>query len=477
MLLRLAVVMSLLLIGTLAIASYAPPQRQDVDYDAARIHPQRHDFDYATRIRPEHLSDAELSKALDLAQSAGISTVNFEVSWARLDRGDSDGSKRTYDWQDADRLVDAAEARDMEVTFLLTQTPDWVHPYLREAVPARDDRMWTAPKGNTELRHWSDFVGDVVGRYRGQVSHFEIWNEPNLDDFWKPYPDVDEYAPLLRAAYLAAKDANPQAKIVFGGLSENDLGYLSEYYSVVKASYPGAASHNYFFDILGVHPYSKDRSPDLYMQDAIYQGQYGEVDGNFLGVVHMKELMDDEVDLGKDLYLSEYGFSTSDTWMKAVPDRRRALYLKRAYKLARSLPYVDGLSWYAYHPNAHDAPEWTIVGKNFKPSLTFRAYKQVTGAETSTANLTINLPEIINNCTYSIEPQLKGLHKTDVYHWELYVDGVLTEERSATPIKWDTCAAEPGPHEVMVAAYTTGGSVWHSNIAETNVTGNPRNQT
>jgi hypothetical protein len=447
---------SLLGLGFVAVALNAPLRDSSA---------QGQSFEYATRVYPSYLSDSELDRVLDLAKSAGINTIDFEASWAHLDRGDSGGRERTYDWFQADRLVNAAEARGMKVTFLLTGTPDWVHPYLQETVPDKGVRIWYPPKGKTELQHWSNFVSDVVGRYGGRVSHFEVWNEPNLVDFWKPHPDVNDYAPLLRTAYLSAKAADPHAEVVFGGLSDNDLGYLSEYYRVVRARYPDAASHNYFFDVLGVHPYSGDRSPDRYTQDAIHQGKYGEVDENFLGFVRMKELMEDEGDPGKDLFLSEYGFSTTDTWMNAVPDARRALYLKRAYELARQRPYVEGLSWYAFHQD----PEWAIVDENLNPTLTFRAYEQVTGAEASTARVGISLPECISGTTYSIVPRLSGIQSPDVSRWELYVDGTLVKEDTTAPISWDVRDAEFGEHEVMVAAYTSDGSVWHSNVAETEV--------
>jgi len=414
------------------------------------------------------LSDAELAEALDLAQSAGVTTVDFEASWPRLDQDESSGSKQTYDWHHADRLVRASEARGMRVTFLLTQTPDWVHPYLQETVANKDDRTWYAAKGSTELQHWSNFVRDVVERYRGRVTHYEIWNEPNLVDFWKPRPDVNEYIPLLREAYLSAKKTDPDAKIVFGGLSKNDLGYLNEYYRVINVSYPEAASHDYFFDVLGVHPYSNDRSPDRYTPDAIYQGEYGAVNENFLGFACMKEVMENQGDSEKNLFLSEYGFTTVDTsWMKAVPDSRRALYLKRAYELARDIPYLEGLSWYAYYPG-FDAPQYTLVDENFNPSLTFRAYKQVTGAEVSNVAVTINVPDSVSG-THAIDPQLNNLSNSDISRWELWVDGALVGEQPAAPINWDVQDAEAGVHEVMVAAYTTEGSVWHSNIVKTNV--------
>ena len=225
--------------------------------------------------------------------------------------------------------------------------------------------------------------------------------------------------------------------------------------------------------MLGVHPYTADRSPDRYTQDANHQRKYGEIDGNFLGFVRMTELMEDQGDAGKNLFLSEYGFPTSDTaWVNAVPDARRALYLKRAHELARDVPNVEGVSWYAYHPNSNDSPEWAIVDENFNPSLTFRALKQATGAEASTVKLSIDLPESVPGSAYPIEPETIGLRNSEITRWELYVDGALVGEQAAAPIDWDPRGAEAGVHEVMVAAYTTEGSVWHSNIAKTDVAQN-----
>ena len=142
----LAPVMALLGNVALMIALSPSPQIRDFNHVVTE-QPQRQDLDYATRIRPEHLSDAQLSKALDLARTAGVDTIDFEVSWPLLDRGDRGGRKRACDWHEADGLVSAARARGMRGTFLLAGTPDWVHPYLQEAVPNKNDRAWTAPKG------------------------------------------------------------------------------------------------------------------------------------------------------------------------------------------------------------------------------------------------------------------------------------------------------------------------------------------
>ena len=47
----------------------------------------------------------------------------------------------------------------------------------------------------------------VATRYKGKVSAYEVWNEPNGKVFWDPEPDAAQYTELLKAAYPAIKAA------------------------------------------------------------------------------------------------------------------------------------------------------------------------------------------------------------------------------------------------------------------------------
>lgn len=280
--------------------------------------------------------------------------------------------------------------------------------------------------------------------------------------------------------------------MVFGGLSRNDLGYLNAYYSAA-GGYSDAASKSYFFDVMGVHPYSSVNattpeepiSPDRNTSSAEFSGTYGTVDQNFLGIKRIKSAMDAKGDTGKLLYLGEYGFSTTTTFMQAVPGWQRALYLKRAYMLARDLPYVKGMSWFAYHPSYSVPPEWTILSQNdpttgqrattfqpnqpFQETMTFRALKQVTGAETGGAIVTLSPPG--SNCsvsrTYKVDPTTTNMGEAP--SWDLYVDGVRqTSYGNQVPFNWNTTTVGDGDHALMVVAYpqqgSQAGSVWPSNM-------------
>jgi hypothetical protein len=116
---------------------------------------------------------------------------------------------------------------------------------------------------------WARFVFTAVNRYKPGgllaqangwlptqgVTHWEIWNEPDLSFFWDG--TTADYARLLKVGYLAARQADSNARILHGGLA-NNFNYLN-YYADILAIHSGdtlAASFNYFHDILATHRYS-----------------------------------------------------------------------------------------------------------------------------------------------------------------------------------------------------------------------------
>lgn len=108
--------------------------------------------------------------------------------------------------------------------------------------------------------YWAAYVHEVVGHFKGQVDVWEIWNEQDSEDtdgthyYWKG--TAQEYAQLLKVSYLAAKDANPDAVILFGGLAY--WGRPTFYTDVLDtlAADPDSAAHNGYFDVMSLHLYT-----------------------------------------------------------------------------------------------------------------------------------------------------------------------------------------------------------------------------
>lgn len=86
------------------------------------------------------------------------------------------------------------------------------------------------------------------------ITHYEIWNEEDYDFFWTG--TEAEYAQLLKVAYLAAKSANPDAQIIFGGLANFQQPTFLQEVLAILAQDPLVADNDWYFDILATHSYS-----------------------------------------------------------------------------------------------------------------------------------------------------------------------------------------------------------------------------
>jgi hypothetical protein len=83
------------------------------------------------------------------------------------------------------------------------------------------------------------------------------------------------------------------------------------------------------------------------------------------------------------LWLSEWGIQTdraSYIFPYFVSRARQVDYLKAAFALARSLPYVKGMGWYQlidYPPTPSNNPTWGLLEYDGDPKPVFDAYKSL----------------------------------------------------------------------------------------------------
>lgn len=145
--------------------------------------------------------------ALDACERAGIGWIRIDVNWRRVERR----GKGRHDWRDLDRLVREARERGLRIYATLAYTPAWaLDPELlaRARREGRDSSHYPPAR----YADWQDFVGAVVERYRDDIRHWGLWNEPNLG-FWrgsrKAYIES-----ILKAGAQAIRRANPSARVL-----------------------------------------------------------------------------------------------------------------------------------------------------------------------------------------------------------------------------------------------------------------------
>ncbi len=104
------------------------------------------------------------------------------------------------------------------------------------------------------LEEWKAYIRATVTHFKGRVDYWEIINEPDHPNFLvsKDKNKGRGYGKLMKAGYEAVKEANPNAKVLFGGLCANDAEFLSEALKVVGENY----------DIMNFHTYPAPHPPE-----------------------------------------------------------------------------------------------------------------------------------------------------------------------------------------------------------------------
>lgn len=182
----------------------------------------------------------EVRQAISLIQATKLEVLRFSILWnlAEPQRGVHDFSR----W---DARVDELNAANLEPLLVLADSASW-------ATSAASDADWQAAVHSppADLIDFENYVFAVVSHFHGRVRYYQIWNEPNAENFWRPTPNARRYADLLKSAYLAAKSADARSYILAAGLTDNgtELNFLETMY---------AAGVRGYADALAYHPYTR----------------------------------------------------------------------------------------------------------------------------------------------------------------------------------------------------------------------------
>jgi hypothetical protein len=132
--------------------------------------------------------------------------------------------------------VDDSKAAGKKLIAILAYDTSWI--YKRET--AGDDI------GPEELPHYLNYVETVATRYKGRINAYEIWNEPNmLDYFWKG-SDEDFFAMTIAAAQVIRR-VDPDAVILAGSLWRVPTAFIRKLFKSGVMDYA---------DALSFHPYA-----------------------------------------------------------------------------------------------------------------------------------------------------------------------------------------------------------------------------
>jgi hypothetical protein len=162
------------------------------------------------------------------------------------------------------------------------------------------------------------------------IHAWEIWNEPNGGNFWGPAPDPAAYTALLKAAYTAIHQADPNAIVITAGLSQpGDSATSIDAREFLTAMY--AAGAHGFLDAVGDHPYGSDNWQKMFSTSP-----------SFLSIMAANG------DSDKKIWVTEDGTPTGGNNESPVTEQQQADLITQLYTDASGFSWIGPVFWYNY---------------------------------------------------------------------------------------------------------------------------------
>lgn len=262
-------------------------------------------------------------------QELGVGIIRVPLQWqlVKIRPGE-------YDWSAIDRLVKAAQTKQIDVLFTIRTT-------FREEIKKhkRKRGVTQIEHPSVDMKEWIHFVEILANRYRGQRVCYEIENEVNGEAFWKG--TLEEYLELLKSGYDAIKKIDPQAKVLSSamgcGIVRNfQLEVLRQEAWKWHDSWLQPILSTKKFDVVNVHNYY---FPSDIVANGLTFRSYLE---------HIHELMKRSGLGDRPIWITEIGYVSSPADASGRMDNgsyeKQAQWLKEAYQQAFELG-VERIYW------------------------------------------------------------------------------------------------------------------------------------
>lgn len=269
----------------------------------------------------------QMDKAAALAEAAGVKWSREEFNWARIER-----RRGQFDWDFYDKMVETAHRHGISIYGLIAYWAPWTKPYTAEGI-----------------EDYCRFARALVEHYKGKIRHWEIWNEPNIF-FWSGPRDM--YADLLKRAYAAIKQADPDALVLGCSTAGIDTLFVGR---MIELGAP--------FDILTIHPYRRRLDEGRFVRQLLATGAVTKrIDGR-----------------ARPVWITEMGWSTQ--LRGGVGTREQATLLARSYVSALGSGVVENISWYDFKDDGDDPfyneHNFGVLRRDLTPKPAYRALATV----------------------------------------------------------------------------------------------------
>jgi endo-1,4-beta-xylanase len=222
---------------------------------------------------------------------------------------------------------------------------------------------WLERKSYAEIRQYAlKHARDLVGRYRGRVSHWEVINEAHD---WANRLNLshDEVVELTRYACQLCEQFSPGVVRIV-----NNTDCFGAY-----------ARHGKREDGVAVSP---QWTPYTFLRDLVRAEVPFEVSGvqlyrPYRDLSDMVRAMERYEALGKSVYLTEIGVPGTDDGVHAWTPEAQADWAEKLYRVLMPRPGVGGLLWYDFTDRGAFLPDGGLVDQNAEPKPAFERIERL----------------------------------------------------------------------------------------------------
>ena len=173
-----------------------------------------------------HFTDAKPGE-MDMLAAGGFKWIRMDFNWGGIER-----EKGQYDFSAYDHLMADLDRHHIRALFIL----DYSNRLYDEGLSPHTD------EGRAAFARWA---AASAQHFKNRGILWEMYNEPNIS-FWRPQPNVDDYAKLALAVGKALRENAPGAVYIGPGCSTIDFKFLEACFKAGCLEYWSAVS---------VHPY------------------------------------------------------------------------------------------------------------------------------------------------------------------------------------------------------------------------------
>ena len=348
------------------------------------------------------------SKYLYYVNDIGFDYVRTGLPWSSVER-----KKGCYEWQEYDNLINLLQQHNIKPMIIIG--------FNNPLYGARED--FTGVSTDEQRRAFIKFSVALVQRYKDRGIVWEIWNEPNIGEFWKLAPNPDNYSLMTKYTLKEIRKVAPKEVIITGGLAKPNSGEFIN--NFVKTGIINDV------DAIGMHFYKSDGNTVVIPEWLNIQ----QINKNITETVKSKRTDKTAI----PVVVSELGYSTkwtNDSEYTQGVYIQRELIINKANNIPISI--IHTLMNFSYDRNGEEA-NFGLINADFSPRQSYSMVKEVV-QELKDADF-VKIYPLKNSADYAFEFKKAGKkivfawtvedkHTVQIYGTDIDLSGAVQE------IKW-----------------------------------------